>query len=81
MNGTMRKQFDFYLRNQANLVAKYDGKVVVIHDESVDGVYDTELEAATEASKKLTPGTFIVQKVEPGSQSYTQVFHSRVAFR
>jgi len=33
-----------------------------------------------ETSKKFELGTFLVQKVEPGTESYTQTFHSRVAF-
>jgi hypothetical protein len=52
----------------------------VIKDCQVIGVYDDELEAVREAAKKHEMGTFLVQKCEPGSESYTQTFHSRVAF-
>lgn len=80
MNGDLRKQFNYYLSHQAELVKKYNGKVVVIHDEIVDGAYESELDAVAQAEKKYKLGTFLVQKVEPGTESYTQVFHSRVAF-
>lgn len=80
MNDTLRKQFEYFLKNQSELVKLYNGKVVVIHDEQVDGVYDSELEAVTDAAKKYAMGTFLVQRVEPGHDAYTQVFHSRVAF-
>ena len=32
------------------------------------------------SSEKHEMGTFLVQKCEPGTESYTQVFHSLVAF-
>jgi hypothetical protein len=46
----------------------------------VVGAYESELEAIKETSKKYKPGTFLVQKCEPGNSSYTQTYHSRVAF-
>jgi Family of unknown function (DUF5678) len=74
------KEFKYYLDNQADLVAKYRGKFVVIREDQVVGAYADEVEAVMETSKKFELGTFLVQKVEPGSESYTQTFHSRVAF-
>ena len=76
----LEKEFQYYLDNQDELVKKHNGKFVVIKDRVVIGVYDTELEAIKETSKKHKLGTFLVQKCEPGSESYTQTFHSRVAF-
>jgi hypothetical protein len=74
------KEFKYYLDNQADLVAKYRGKFVVIREDQVVGAYADEVEAVMETSKKFELGTFLVQKVEPGTESYTQTFHSRVAF-
>lgn len=74
------KEFKYYLDHQADLVSKYKGKFVVIRDCQVVGAYDDEVEAVMESSKKFELGTFLVQKAEPGSESYTQTFHSRVAF-
>jgi len=77
---TLEQEFKFYLQNQDALVREHDGKFIVIKDCKVIGVYDTEMQAITETSKTHEPGTFLVQKCEPGSEGYTQTFHSRVTF-
>lgn len=79
MEKPLEKEFEYYLRNQAALVKKYNGKFVVIKGGQVIGAYDSDIEAISEASKKHELGTFLVQKCEPGTDSYTQTFHSRVA--
>lgn len=80
MASVLEKEFKYYLENQADLVGKYNGKFVVIKDEAVIGVYDSELVAIRETAKTNTMGTFLVQKCEPGDGSYTHTFHSRVVF-
>ena len=76
----LEREFNYYLQHQDDLVAKYNGKFVVIKDDKVLGAYDNELEAVEKTSKDHKLGTFLVQKCEPGTESYTQTFHSRVAF-
>ena len=76
----LQKEFEYYLANQDDLVAKYNGKVIVIKDAEVVGVYEDELTAVTEIKKGHELGTFLVQRVSPGSESYSQTFHSRVVF-
>ena len=76
----LEQEFNYYLQNQASLVGLYNGKFIVIHDNQVIGAFDTEQEAIKEASKQYPLGTFLVQKCEPGTASYTQTYHSRVAF-
>lgn len=76
----LEKEFKYYLDNQSALVEKYKGKFIVIKDCSVIGSFDSELEAIKETSKKHPLGTFLVQKCEPGSDNYTQTYHSRVSF-
>lgn len=66
--------------NQKDFVRKYEGKHIVIKDMDVLGAYDSEMAAISETCKKHELGTFLVQFVEPGQESYTQTFHSRVAF-
>lgn len=80
MDSPLKKEFEFYLANQADLVDKYNGKFVVIKDLKVLGAYDDELVAINETQKAHKVGTFLVQKVSPGTSAYTQTFHSRVAF-
>jgi hypothetical protein len=71
-------ELDYYIKHQDELVAKYRGKFLVIKNGSVIGMYNSDLEAVTETSKKEPLGTFLVQKAEPGKDNYTQTFHSRV---
>jgi hypothetical protein len=80
MEVPLKREFDFYLAHQAELVKDHNGKYVVIKDQKVVGVYDDQASALSETVKNHDLGSFLVQKVEPGEQSHTQVFHSRVAF-
>jgi len=75
----LEQEFKYYLAHQEELVKEYAGKFIVIKDEDVIGSYDNELEAVQKTAKKHELGTFLVQKCEPGEESYTQTFHSRVA--
>lgn len=76
----LEKEFKYYVDHQDELVKKYNGKYIVIKDLKVIGSYDSEIEAIESTSKDHELGTFLVQKCEPGSESYTQTYHSRVAF-
>jgi len=76
----LKAEFDFFLEHQDELVAKYRGKFLAIKNGKVLGEYTTDLEAVTETAKTEPLGTFLVQKVEPGTAIYTQTFHSRVVF-
>lgn len=80
MTKPLEKEFEYYIKNQKELVKKYNGKYIVIKDEKVIGSYDSEIEAVEETSKIEKLGTFLVQKCEPGKESYTQNFHSRITF-
>ena len=77
---TLEKEFQYYLEHQDELVEKYNGKYIVIKNQQVIGMFDNELEAIEKTSKDHELGTFLVQKCEPGTSSYTQTYHSRVAF-
>lgn len=76
----LKKEFEYYLANQDELVKKHKGKFIVIKGCKVIGEYDSPFEAVEETSKEHEVGTFLVQKCEPGSGSYTQTYHSRVSF-
>ncbi len=78
--GLLQKEFRYYLDHQDEMVRQYDGKFVVIKDGKVIGDYDDELTAVTETQKTEELGTFLVQKVSPGTSAYSQTFHSRVVF-
>jgi len=76
----LEKEFNYYLENQDDLVSKYNGKYLVIKNCKIIGVFDSEPEAFLDAQAKHPLGSFLVQKCEPGTESYSQTFHSRVVF-
>ncbi len=80
MSENLQKEFDYFLAHQQKLAHKYAGKVLVIKDQTVIGVFDSELEAIQETSKTHELGTFLVQECDYTEESHTQTFHSRVAF-
>jgi len=80
MTSPLQKEFQFYLDHQDEMVAKYEGKFIVIKGGEVLGVYDDELTAVTETHKSHELGTFLVQRVSKGTSAYSQTFHSRVVF-
>ena len=77
---TLKSDFEYYLANKPEFISKYNGKVVVIKDKKVLGVFDNELKAVEETQKTHPIGTFLVQRVDPANSSTSQTFHSRVAF-
>jgi len=80
MADALERAFHFYLANQDRLVDEYRGKFIVIKDDHVLGAYDDEVDAIRETLRDHPPGTFLVQKCLPGTEAYTQTYHSRVAF-
>ncbi|TET44998.1 hypothetical protein E3J62_08840 [candidate division TA06 bacterium] len=81
MDKPLEKEFKYYIKHQDELVKQYNGKFIVIKNRKVIGEYDSELEAIKETTKEHELGTFLIQKCEPGSKSYTQTYHSRVSFK
>ena len=80
MDKKLEKEFKFYLDHQDELVKKYNSKFLVIKEQEIVGVYNSQIEAYNEAKKKYEIGSFLIQYCSPGESAYTQTFHSRVAF-
>lgn len=80
MKKPLEAEFKYYINNQKELVKRYKGLFIVIKRNKILGSYATELEAIEETAKKEELGTFLVQKCTPGSESYAQMFHTRVTF-
>jgi hypothetical protein len=76
MSKPLEKEFKYYLNNQDELVKKYKGRVIVIKNKKVIGVYDSEAEAVQETSKNEALGTFLIQRCTPGEKDYTITLHS-----
>jgi hypothetical protein len=74
----LKKEFEYYVKNQKDLVKKYKGKYLVIIGQEVVGVFDNELAAYADSSKKYKAGTFLIQPCLPGEESISQTFYSRV---
>ena len=74
------KEFEYYLAHQDEFVRQYDGKVIVLKDTKVLGVYDDAVSAVTATQREHEIGTFLVQKVAAGSAFTSQTYHSRVVF-
>ena len=75
----LKKELDYFIAHQKELVEKYAGKFLVIKNLQVVSVHDKEIEAYEEAQKEHELGTFIIQQALPGEESYTQTFHSLVS--
>ena len=76
MSDTLKKEFEFYLSHQDEMIARYDGKVIVIKNRGVLGVYDTHVAAFTETVKQHERGTFLIQRVSEGDEAYTATIHT-----
>lgn len=76
----LEKEFNYYIEHQKDIVEKHNGKFVVIKGHDILGAYNSELEAIDETSKHHKLGTFLIQYCLPGTEGYTQTYHSRVAF-
>jgi hypothetical protein len=74
------KEFQWYLENQDTLVQKYEGKYIVIINQTVVGSYSSKAKAYFESQKIHPLGTFLIQLCEKGTDAYTQTFNSRVTF-
>lgn len=80
MEVKLKREFDFYIGHQNELVEKYRDKYIVIKDDNVLGSYANVQEAIKETIRTEPLGTFLIQKCTPGETDYTQTFHSRVVF-
>ena len=72
----LKKNLDWYIANQQELAAKYNGKVLLIVDQKLMAAFDSMEEAYAAAQKVYTPGTFTLQPCSPGPDSYTLTLYS-----
>lgn len=72
----LRKNLDWYIANQQELSAKYNGKVLLIVDQRLIAAFDSMGEAYFAATKTYAPGSFTLQPCSPGPDSYTLMLYS-----
>jgi len=72
---TLRQEFEQYLAKKGEYLARYAGKVIVLKDGALLGVYADRRTALLETSKEHVLGTFLVQSVVPDDEQVR--VHSR----
>lgn len=65
------EEFGYFVRNQNVLVAEHRSKILTLRGSSVVAVHDTMLDAYLDGMKTFPPGTFMLQRCEPGPDAYT----------
>jgi hypothetical protein len=76
---SLQEEFDFYVEHQDELVERYLNKFIVIRGQLVEGAFDTAVEAYKDALSRFEAGTFMIQHVTPGRESYSQTYFSNAA--
>jgi uncharacterized protein DUF5678 len=77
----LETEFKYYLDHQDELVNQYNGKFIVIKNDSVIGAYNSHSEAYAKATETEALGSFLIQHCTPGKESFSQTFHSQVIIR
>jgi hypothetical protein len=72
----LKKNLDWYIANQPELSAKYNGKILLIVDQQLVKAFDDMGDAYVEAMKSYAPGTFTLQPCSPDADSYTLMLYS-----
>ena len=74
----LKKNLDWYIAHQQELAAKYNGKILLIVDQTLVNFFDDMTQAYNEAVKNNAPGTFTLQPCSPEAESYTMMLYSPV---
>jgi hypothetical protein len=65
------RELKYFIAHQEELVEQHRGKILVLRGESVEGVYDSPLQAYLSAQERFEIGTFMIQPCEPGARAYS----------
>ena len=72
----LKKNLEWYIANQKELSSKYTGKILLVVEQELVGVFDSMGDAYTTALKSYAPGTFTLQPCSPGPDSYTLTLYN-----
>jgi hypothetical protein len=72
----LKKDLDWYIANQKELSAKYNGKVLLIVDQNLINAFNSMEDAYAAAIKSYELGTFTLQPCSPDPDSYTLTLYS-----
>ena len=67
---------NYYIAHQNELVEKYDGKVLVLHEMQVVGAFDTFPEAVEYGRSTFGMGHFSIQECSPGDKDLVVKFYA-----
>jgi hypothetical protein len=73
---SLKRNLDWYIANQKELAAKYNGKILLIVEQNLVSAFEDMGAAYTEALKSYAPGTFTLQPCSPDPESYTLMLYS-----
>lgn len=76
---TLNKQFAYFKKHQNEYAKEHHGEFVLIHDDSVEGFYQSELQAYTRGKNKFEAGTFLIRKCLRTKEETSLLYHSRMA--
>ena len=79
MPAVLDTQIAYFKKRQMELAEAHHGDFVLIHDESIAGFYQSELDAYTVAKRVYDDGTFLIRQCLKPEEETTKTFHSRVA--
>ena len=65
------EELAYFIAHQAELVAKHEGKTLLLRGSGVVGVFDSPLEAYLNGKGRFAAGTFMIQPCLPGPEAYT----------
>ena len=72
----LKKNLEWYIANQAQLSATYNGKILLIVDQKLVDAFNSMDEAYATALKTYKLGTFTLQPCSPFADSYTLTLYS-----
>ena len=58
----LEKEYRYYLEHRQEFSRQYRGKVLVIYDELIIGIFESEVEATEETKKAHPIGAFLIQR-------------------
>ncbi len=76
----LEKEYNYFLKNNKNLLKLFLNRFIVIIGEEVVGNYGSQEEALKETSKEYKTGTFLIQKISTDKKDVVQRFFSMVYF-
>ena len=74
----LRKEYDWYIQNQDELLKKYEGFYLVINYKDVADFFQTFGEAYDYGVEKFGLGNFLIQHCVRGSEAYSRIISPRV---